>query len=206
MQLSNNPSLQIFEQRSHLVLNKGYLAARFQKLLACAIHPKRKTFAMLKNLTLLLILCFGFLFSAYSETLSHKDYAAKLQQRIMDNAAWLKENAKRETVTSIKGSIQIEHIEEGWGPAPKFDNKVVVRYKGMLIDGTVFEDTTAEPEPITFALDGIIPGLTEGLMLMRVGGIARIYIPSRLGYGSKGSRKIPAYSAVIFEISLIDVK
>jgi FKBP-type peptidyl-prolyl cis-trans isomerase FkpA len=93
----------------------------------------------------------------------------------------------------------------GTGTTPTSTSTVEVKYKGSLINGTIF-DQTATDKTFTYALSGLILGWQIGIPLMKEGGKATLFIPSRLGYGSQNMGTIPPNSVLIFEIELIDVK
>jgi len=93
----------------------------------------------------------------------------------------------------------------GTGTAPTTASTVEVKYKGSLVNGTVFDQTDAD-ETFTYALSGLILGWQIGIPLMKEGGKATLFIPSRLGYGESNMGTIPPNSVLIFEIELIDVK
>ncbi len=93
----------------------------------------------------------------------------------------------------------------GTGTTPTATSTVEVKYKGSLINGTVFDQTAAD-KTFTYALSGLILGWQIGIPLMKEGGKATLFIPSRLGYGSQNLGTIPPNSVLIFEIELIDVK
>ena len=81
-----------------------------------------------------------------------------------------------------------------------------VHYEGFLTDGTVFDSSIQRGEPISFPLNGVIAGWTEGLQLMAEGAKYRLFIPYNLGYGEHGAgASIPPYSALIFDVELIEV-
>ena len=83
-----------------------------------------------------------------------------------------------------------------------------MHYKGTLIDGTEFDSSYKRGEPISFPLNGVISGWTEGLQLMKIGGKTTLYIPQELAYGARPNPNgpIPPYAALIFEVELIDIK
>jgi FKBP-type peptidyl-prolyl cis-trans isomerase len=83
---------------------------------------------------------------------------------------------------------------------------VVVNYRGTLIDGTEFDNSYQRGEPISFALNRVIPGWTEGLQLMPVGSKYKFYIPYQLGYGVNGTGPIPGGATLIFEVELLNIK
>ena len=94
---------------------------------------------------------------------------------------------------------------EGTGTKPTTASTVEVKYKGSLINGTVF-DQTATDKTFTYALSGLILGWQIGIPLMKEGGKAILIIPSQLGYGRENLGVIPPNSVLIFDIELIDVK
>jgi len=118
---------------------------------------------------------------------------------------FLAENAKRPGVIITPSGLQYEVLVEGNGPKPTEDSIVKVHYEGRLVDGTLFDDTYERQQPAIFPLNEVIPGWTEGLQLMNVGSKYKLYIPSEIGYGSMSYRPIPAYSALIFTIELVDI-
>lgn len=94
---------------------------------------------------------------------------------------------------------------EGTGTMPTVASTVEVKYKGSLLNGTVF-DQTATDKTFTYALSGLIMGWQIGIPLMKEGGKATLLIPSQLGYGGANLGVIPPNSVLLFEIELIDVK
>ena len=116
------------------------------------------------------------------------------------------ENAKKAGVTVTKSGLQIETIKEGTGASPTGSDTVKVHYTGRLIDGTVFDSSVERGQPISFPLNGVIPGWTEGLQLMKVGGKAKLVIPPGLGYGAAGAPpSIPPNATLVFEVELLDI-
>ena len=82
-----------------------------------------------------------------------------------------------------------------------------VHYEGTLIDGTVFDSSYRRGEPITFPLNGVIAGWTEGLQLMSVGSKYKFFIPYQLAYGERGAgQSIPPYAALIFTVELLGIE
>ena len=94
----------------------------------------------------------------------------------------------------------------GAGEAPKDSDTVVVNYKGTLTDGTEFDNSYTRGEPLSFRLDGVIPGWTEGLKHIKKGGKIKLVIPPALAYGKTGVPGIPANSTLVFDVELLDVK
>jgi FKBP-type peptidyl-prolyl cis-trans isomerase len=121
--------------------------------------------------------------------------------------AFLAENAKKDGVKTTASGLQYKVITEGKGAKPKADDTVEVNYKGTLIDGTEFDSSYKRGQPVTFPVNGVIPGWTEALQLMPVGSKFELYIPSDLAYGPGGTGGvIGANQALVFEVELLDIK
>lgn len=120
---------------------------------------------------------------------------------------FLANNAKRPEVKTTASGLQYEVIEQTLGQKPKATDKVRVHYEGTLIDGTVFDSSYKRGESITFGLNQVIKGWTEGLQLMSVGSKYKLYIPYELGYGAQGAGgSIPPYAALIFTVELLGIE
>ena len=120
--------------------------------------------------------------------------------------AFLEENAKKDNVVVTKSGLQYIVLAEGDGRSPKATDKVRCHYEGTLIDGTIFDSSYKRGEPADFPLDGVIPGWTEGVQLMKEGAKYRFFIPYLLGYGERGAgSSIPPYSTLIFDVELVKV-
>ena len=113
--------------------------------------------------------------------------------------------SKQLTATKDPSGLYYIMNVAGTGTAPSATSTVEVKYKGSLINGTVFDQTAAD-KTFTYALSGLILGWQIGIPLMKEGGKATLFIPSSLGYGSQNMGTIPPNSVLIFEIELIDVK
>ena len=121
--------------------------------------------------------------------------------------AFLKANASKPGVKTTPSGLQYLVLEEGKGKIPKATDTVLVHYKGNLLDGTEFDSSYKRNEPISFPLNGVIPGWTEGVQLMKEGGKIRLFIPSNLAYGSRGAGGvIPPDSTLVFDIELLKVQ
>ena len=121
-------------------------------------------------------------------------------------AKFMAENAKAEGVQITASGLQYKVIEEGTGEKPSINSKVRVHYTGKLLDGTVFDSSVQRGEPLEFMLTQVIAGWTEGLQLMSVGSKYRLFIPAKLGYGSRGAgQAIPPEAALIFDVELIAI-
>ncbi|AZT82622.1 MAG: FKBP-type peptidyl-prolyl cis-trans isomerase [Marinobacter sp.] len=119
--------------------------------------------------------------------------------------AFLAENAEREGVETTDSGLQYEILEEGDGDKPGENDKVKVHYTGELLSGEVFDSSRERGEPVTFGLNQVIPGWTEGLQLMNEGSRAKLYIPSELAYGPGGNHSIGPNETLVFDVELIEV-
>lgn len=123
-----------------------------------------------------------------------------------DGESFLRENAKREGVMVTPSGLQYEVLQSAIGQKPKATDTVKVHYEGTLTDGTVFDSSYQRGEPISFALNQVIKGWTEGLQLMSVGAKYKLYIPYQLAYGTQGAgASIPPYAALIFTVELLGI-
>lgn len=120
---------------------------------------------------------------------------------------YLIDNARTDGVQSTDSGLQYKVEQEGAGKQPSAADTVEVHYEGWLIDGTVFDSSYKRGQTISFPLNGVIPGWTEGLQLMKEGGICELTIPSALGYGPGGiPGTIPPDATLIFKVELIAVQ
>ena len=121
------------------------------------------------------------------------------------NAAFLAANAKKPGVMVTHDGLQYRVVHNGFGKQPTAFDKVNVLYRGMLIDGTVF-DSTEPGYPATFEVDGVIPGWTEALERMREGDEWQLVIPANLAYGVRGAPPtIAPNQTLIFDVQLMKV-
>jgi FKBP-type peptidyl-prolyl cis-trans isomerase FkpA len=132
--------------------------------------------------------------------------AKKAEENRQRGLAFLEENGQKPGVLTTPSGLQYEVMSEGTGPKPQASDTVSVHYEGTLINGEVFDSSYARNEPAEFALEEVIPGWTEGIQLMSVGGAYRFFIPSGLAYGEQGySDIIPANSTLIFKVELLEI-
>lgn len=120
------------------------------------------------------------------------------------NAEYLAENAKKAGVKVTGSGLQYREIKAGTGKQPGPTDEVTVHYQGTFINGKEFDSSYKRGEPISFPLDGVIAGWTEGLQLMKEGGKAELVIPQDLAYG-RGRPGIPPYQTLVFQVELIKV-
>jgi len=121
-----------------------------------------------------------------------------------EQAEWLRQKAAIPGVTVLPDGLVFEVITEGEGVSPTVDDQVEVNYVGRLSSGIEFDNSNGHPA--TFPVGRLIKGFTEGLTMMKPGGTYRLYIPSALGYGSRGAApRIPGGAALDFTVELIRV-
>ncbi len=118
---------------------------------------------------------------------------------------YLQENGKKKGVVTTASGLQYEILKDTVGPKPTATDMVKVHYHGTLTNGTVFDSSVQRGEPVSFPLNGVIKGWTEGLQLMSVGSKYKFTIPSELAYGEQGQRGIPPHSVLVFEVELLDI-
>ncbi|MBP4141250.1 FKBP-type peptidyl-prolyl cis-trans isomerase [Flavobacterium sp. P4023] len=127
------------------------------------------------------------------------DYTAKNEKEIVAYIAKNKLNAQR----SASGLYYVIN-EPGTGVQPNANSTVTVAYKGYFTDGSPFDES--KPEGISFGLQQVIKGWTEGIAYFKEGGSGVLLVPSNLGYGSEGRSGIPGGSVLIFDVKLISVQ
>ena len=157
---------------------------------------------MTKEIIAVIVVALIVLFVWYS---SHNKKLAG--ENIVKGEEFLAENANVEGVTTTDSGLQYQVLTAGTGtehPGPT--DKVNVHYHGTLLDGTVFDSSVDRGEPISFGLNQVISGWTEGLQLMVVGEKTRLFIPSDLAYGDRGAGAlIGPGTALIFDVELLGI-
>lgn len=118
---------------------------------------------------------------------------------------FLAANKTKPGVMTTASGLQYMILQKGTGTSPKSTDKVEVHYEGKLINGDIFDSSIKRGKPITFPLNGVIPGWTEGLQLMKEGAKYRFFIPPALAYGAQGSGAIGPNEVLIFDVELIAV-
>jgi len=124
-----------------------------------------------------------------------------------DGEAFLAENKTKEGVKITESGLQYQVVLPAEGPKPQLTDSVEVHYQGFLLNGTKFDSSIDRGEPITFPLNQVISGWSEGIQLMSVGSKYKFFIPYTLGYGDKGAGAIiPPFATLIFEVELLKIK
>ncbi len=135
-----------------------------------------------------------------------KEAGLAAEKNIKKGNDFLAANGKKPGIITLPSGLQYEVIKEGTGASPTATSKVTTHYKGTLIDGTVFDSSYDRGQPATFPVNGVIQAWQIILPMMKEGEKVRIYSPSELAYGSRGSApKIGPNEVLIFDIELIKV-
>ena len=130
----------------------------------------------------------------------------EVEQNKQAGAQYLFVNSQKEGVKTTESGLQYKVLVAAEGPKPSATDKVKVHYTGKLLNGTVFDSSVQRGQPITFGLNQVIPGWTEGVQLMSVGSKFEFTIPSDLAYGDRGAgASIPGGSTLIFEVELLGI-
>ncbi|ART80172.1 FKBP-type peptidyl-prolyl cis-trans isomerase [Oceanisphaera avium] len=128
-------------------------------------------------------------------------------ENINAGKAQLAQNKENAEIIETASGLQYQVLAKGEGSEhPSAKSTVTVHYHGTLLDGTVFDSSVERGEAISFPLNRVISGWTEGLQLMVVGDKFRFFIPSRLAYGNAGAGQIPPGSLLIFEVELLAIQ
>lgn len=117
--------------------------------------------------------------------------------------AFFAELDKNPNVKKTASGLRYEEITPGTGAKPGPTDEVRVNYHGTFVDGTVFDSSVERGEPATFSVNRVIPGWSEGVQLMSVGGKMKFYVPGDLAYGERGSSSIPPGKMLVFEVELL---
>ena len=129
-----------------------------------------------------------------------KDQAAASEKAVAAGKAYLAANARKPGVTTTASGLQYQILTAGTGKTPVASDTVTVHYKGTLVDGTEFDSSYKRGQPASFPVNGVIPGWTEALQLMKVGTKAQLAIPPELAYGSNGPL---ANQVLLFDVELL---
>lgn len=132
--------------------------------------------------------------------------SAAAQAGLKAEQAFLAKNKAAKGVFSTPSGLQYMVLRQGNGARPKPGQKVRVNYEGKLLDGKVFDSSYERGQPAEFGLSQVIPGWTEGVGLMPVGGKYRFWIPAALGYGEQGAgNDIPPNATLTFDVELLGI-
>lgn len=120
---------------------------------------------------------------------------------------FLAQNKVNEDVLETTSGLQYQILSKGEGTVhPGATSTVKVHYHGTLLDGTVFDSSVERNDPISFPLNRVVAGWTEGVQLMVEGDKFKFFIPSKLAYGDSATGKIKPGSLLIFEVELLAIQ
>lgn len=143
--------------------------------------------------------------SSFLDAFFMKKNQEMIEKRGNENIAILRDNKAKEGVQVTSSGLQYRILEEGKGKIPVQGDVVRVHYVGKLADGTEFDSSVKRGAPAEFNVGGVIPGFSEALLMMPVGSVWEIVIPSELGYGNNPAGNIPPNSVLFFNIQLLDI-
>jgi FKBP-type peptidyl-prolyl cis-trans isomerase len=132
----------------------------------------------------------------------------KAEATLKEGEKFLAENKNKEGVVTLPSGLQYKILKEGVGDLPQLNEHVVCNYRGMLLDGTEFDNSDKHNGPSTFPMKGVLEGWKEALLMMRVGSKWQLFVPPDLAYGKRGapSMNVPPNATLIFELELFAVK
>ncbi|MBR4438727.1 MAG: FKBP-type peptidyl-prolyl cis-trans isomerase [Bacteroidales bacterium] len=151
------------------------------------------------------------IFDGQSAPMYIQDYMMKVTdalavQKEEEEKKFFEENKKKEGVQETESGLQYKIEVAGSEVKPTERDTVEVNYKGMLLDGKVFDSSYERGETVKFPLNSVIKGWTEGLQLIGEGGKETLWIPFNMGYGSRDmGPNLPAFSTLVFDVELVKV-
>lgn len=151
----------------------------------------------------------GQILTAYQQEMQMKQMAEMAAEAAKNEKLaqeYLENNSKQDGVVTLESGLQYKIIKAGTGASPKAESKVQVHYRGTLLDGTEFDSSYKRGEPASFPVNGVIPGWTEALQLMKEGAKWQLVIPASLAYAERGAPPmIPPNATLIFDVELLKI-
>ena len=141
-----------------------------------------------------------------------REMFGRIQKEISEKNAkeadkFLATNKSKPGVMTTASGLQWEVVTPGSGPKPLPTDRVKVHYRGTLTDGSEFDNSYTRGQPAVFPVNAVIPGWSEALQLMNVGGKYKLAIPSALAYGDRGAPpKIGPGATLLFDVELISIE
>jgi FKBP-type peptidyl-prolyl cis-trans isomerase FklB len=136
-------------------------------------------------------------------------HSRRLEDRASKNlaeaGAFLAKNGSETGITTLADGLQFRILAAGQGQSPTLGDRVHVRYRGTLLDGTEFDTSDAHGGALTIPVGGVIRGWTEALQLMQPGAKWQIFVPPDLGYGARPFGRIPPNSMLVFDLELLAI-
>lgn len=118
---------------------------------------------------------------------------------------FMQDNKMKDGVVSTDSGLQYRIMEAGNDVKPGPKDTVFVQYTGTLLDGTVFDESDKEKDPVRFTLNRVIKGWTEGLQQVGEGGKIQLFVPDSLAYGARRTGNIGPNSTLLFDIEVVKV-
>lgn len=166
----------------------------------------------MKKISIAALTLLAVLMTGCSDDSEEKAFRASLIEKALNDdnrkkgVAFLAENATKQDVVSLASGVQYKVLQQGSGDKASIEQSVKVNYSGKLVTGEVFDSSAARGNSSLFPLKSVIAGWRIALMNMRVGDRWEVYLPADLAYGARSpSEKIPANSALIFDIELLEI-
>jgi len=159
----------------------------------------------MKKLMILLVVAVG-ISACANKKKEHKAEPKQTTEAVAEETAPEQTVTPKEGYTMTESGLQYKVLRDAKGAKPGPTSKVKVHYEGTLLDGKVFDSSYERKEPITFGLNEVIPGWTEGVQLMSVGSMYEFIIPANLAYGPRELPGIPANSTLVFKVELLGIE
>lgn len=119
---------------------------------------------------------------------------------------FLRDNGQKDGIRSLASGLQYRVIADGTGVPPTIENEVRVSFNGKLLDKTTFSTTYTDTDSTSVvAVERVLPGLTEALLMMKPGARWELFLPADLGYGSRGKELVPPNAVLVFDLSLHEI-
>ncbi len=193
--------------RDSIIINKEFFVAGFEDALDG--NPSRVDTNKLHELLYTLQMELNEKYQKLQQEQREKELAEKLIQgenNIKAAEDFLKENAKKESVTETPTGLQFEVLMEGTGAMPSDTSKISFHYIGSFLDGRQFDNSFESGQPLDIKINNLVPGMQEGIRFMKEGGRRKFYIHPKIGYGEQGIQNlIGPNEMIIFEVELLKV-
>jgi FKBP-type peptidyl-prolyl cis-trans isomerase len=140
------------------------------------------------------------------QTAAQQAAAERAGENLKAVEAFLRSNSLRKEVKSTASGLQYEILKGSEGESVLPGAVITANFNGKLMNGTEIESSAKAGHPVEIRVDQMIPGLKEGLLLMKAGSIYRFYLPPSLAYGNQARPGVPPNSLLIYEVEAVQVK
>ncbi len=139
------------------------------------------------------------------KTMTTEEAIDYYNQRIFRSVSeeFIRKNKERNGIKILPGGVQYKIETLGTGSKAKYNDIVKCIYKGTYPNGAIFDTTRGEA--VELEIKALIPGLSQALTHLPVGTTCKIYIPWEQGYGAKGAADIAPYSALVYDMEIVDI-